>query len=262
MPKAQEYFENTFSINRETIEFNGWNKTEKEKLEGSLDLKEFKKLKKLDIQGNKITSINLSNCPNLEYLDLGGSPLTSINLAKNNKLKKISFDSCPIKQDLSIFSHLKNLEYLNINRTPLFGTLKSLSSSKLNHLTITECPKIEGGWEFLPNTLKKIEKDRDNLFGNLRNYQNNFPDWRKDHDFLISRISKLEQQLIEQEKITNKALKENEQQKKQLASEKETFLTTAGKLNNYISQLEEKLAQVQINKQNKQEERIEIPPKK
>ena len=37
------------------------------------------------------------------------------------------------------------------------------------------------------------------------------------------------------------------------------FLTTANKLNNYISQLEEKLAQVQINKQ---ETKIEIPPKK
>lgn len=175
MPKAQEYFENNFSINRETIEFNGWNKSEKEKLEGNLDLKEFKKLKKLDVQGNKITSINLSNCPNLEYLDLGGSPLTNINLAKNNKLKKISFAGCPINQNLSIFSHLKNLEYLNINRVPLLGTLKVLSNSKLSDLKIKECSKIEGGWEFLPTTLKKIEKDRDNLFGNLRDYQNNFP---------------------------------------------------------------------------------------
>src|SRR5438067_10502641 len=131
MPKAQGYFENTFSINRETIEFNGWNKPDQEKLEGSLDLKEFKKLKKLDIQGNKITSINLSNCPDLEYLDLGGSPLTNISLVKNNKLKKISFADCPINQNLSIFSHLKNLEYLNINKTPFSGTLKVLSASKL-----------------------------------------------------------------------------------------------------------------------------------
>lgn len=259
MPKAQEYFENTFSINRETIEFNGWNKPEKEKLEGSLDLKEFKKLKKLDIQGNKIASINLSNCPNLEYLDLGGSPLNNINLAKNNKLKKISFEGCPINQNLNILSHLKNLEYLNIKKTPFFGTLKVLSDSKLNNLKIKECPKIEGGWEFLPTTLKNIEKDRDNLFGNLRDYQNNFPAWRKDHDFLLSRITKLEKQLTEQEKITNKALKEKEQQEKQLANEKQTFLTTANKLNNYISQLEEKLTQIQTNEQRNQ---IEIPPKK
>ncbi len=76
---------------------------------------------------------------------------------------------------------------------------------------------------------------------------------------MLNRINKLEQQLIEQEKITNKVLKEKEQQEKQLASEKETFLTTANKLNKCISQLEEKLAQVQINKQ---ETKIEIPPKK
>ncbi|CAH1756383.1 10384_t:CDS:1 [Entrophospora sp. SA101] len=259
MPKAQGYFENTFSINREIIEYNGLNKPDQEKLEGNLDLKEFKKLKKLDIQGNKITSINLSNCPNLDYLDLGGNPLTNINLTKNNKLKKINFENCPINQNLSIFSHLKNLEHLTINKTSFFGTLKTLSDSKLIDLRVKECSKIEGGWEFLPTTLKKIEKDRDNLFGNLRDYQNNFPAWRKDHDFLLSRISKLEQQLIEQEKITNKVLKEKEQQEKQLASEKETFLTTAGKLNNYISQLEEKLAQTSINKQ---EAKIEIPPKK
>ncbi|CAI2186708.1 4791_t:CDS:2 [Funneliformis geosporum] len=216
MPKAQGYFENTFSIKRETIEYN-------------------------------------------EYIDVGGNPLTNINLTKNNKLKKISFADCPINQNLNIFSHLKNLEYLNINKTPFFGTLKVLSDSKLNDLKIKECSKIEGGWEFLPTTLKKIEKDQNNLFENLRDYQNNFPAWRKDHNFLLDRISKLEQQLIEQEKITNKVLKGKEQQEKQLANEKETFLTTANKLNNYISQLEEKLAETSINEQ---EAKIETPLKK
>jgi Leucine-rich repeat (LRR) protein len=99
----------------------------------------------LDIQGNKITSINLSNCPNLEYLDLGGNPLTNINLSKNSKLKKISFADYPINQNLSVFSHLKNLEYLNINKTPFFGSLRTLADSKLNDLKIKDCPKIEEG---------------------------------------------------------------------------------------------------------------------
>jgi len=72
----------------------------------------------------------------LEYLDLGGSPLTNVNLSKNSKLKIISFDDCPVNQDLSILSHLKSLEYLNIKKTPFFGSLKSLANSKLSTLKI------------------------------------------------------------------------------------------------------------------------------
>lgn len=203
----------------------------------------------MDIQGSKITSINLSNCPDLEYLDLGGSPLTSINLSKNNKLKKISFAGCPINQNLSIFSHLKNLEYLNINKTSFFGSLRTLADSKLNDLKIKDCPKIEEGWEYLPATLKTIEKTRDTLFRTLNNYQNNFPAWKKDHDFLISRISQLEKKLAEQEKITNKTLNEKEQLEKQLTREKQTFLTTADKLNNYASELEQKLVSLRVNEE-------------
>jgi len=69
----------------------------------------------------------------------------------------------------------------------------------------------------------------------------------------------LGKQLAEQEKITSKILNEKEQLEKQLANEKQIFLTTAEKLNNYVSQLEEQLTNLQNNNQ---EAKIEILPKK
>ncbi|CAG8547374.1 12628_t:CDS:2 [Ambispora gerdemannii] len=121
-------------------------------------------------------------------LDIGGNLITNLDLSNNPKLKHISVSGLKIKQDLNTFSHLKELEHLCLDSCDFYGSLRPLAETN--------------------------------------------------HDFLISRISKLEQQLIEQEKITNKVLKENEQSEKQLANEKQTFLTTAEKLNNYISQLE------------------------
>jgi hypothetical protein len=59
----------------------------------------------------------------------------------------------------------------------------------------------------------------------------------------------MEKKLAEQEKITNKILNEKEQLEKQLASEKKTFLTTADKLNNYVSELEQKLVNLQVNEE-------------
>src|SRR5207237_9150744 len=84
----------------------------------------------------------ITNKPKIKYLDisnrdLSGNPLTSIDLSRNSKLKKISLADClTTNQDLSVFSHLKDLEYLNINKTPFFGSLKTLTNSKLNSLKI------------------------------------------------------------------------------------------------------------------------------
>src|SRR4051812_30489196 len=106
MVNAQEFVSNNCSLLATEI------KADNKELEGELDLREYKKLKKIEIQYNKITSVNISQCLDLEKLDIGGNLITSLNLNNNSKLKLISVSGLSVKQDLNTFSHLKNLEYL------------------------------------------------------------------------------------------------------------------------------------------------------
>ncbi|RIA89346.1 hypothetical protein C1645_825040 [Glomus cerebriforme] len=223
MVKAQEYIENTFSLNREEIDLYGFT-PEKEKLEGSLNLREFKKLKRLIVPYHKITSLDLTNCLDLVLLDIGGNPLTSLDLSNNPKIKHISVSGLNIKQDLNTFFHLKELEHICLDSCDFYGSLKPLAKTHLKKLYMTNSWNIKGGWEFLPATLETIEcGKRKDIFGTLANYQNDSPTWRKDHDFLISRISRLEEKLTDQEKITKKILSEKEQLEKQLVTKNKLF---------------------------------------
>src|SRR6185312_4191985 len=155
---AQQYVENIFSINREEINLYEFT-PDKEKLEGDLDLRELKKLKRLIIPYHKITSLNITNCPDLELLDIGGNPLTSLDLSNNQKLKQISVSGLKIKQDLNTFSHLKELEHLCLDSCDFYGSLQPLAETSLVRLYVRNNLNIKGGWEFLPTTLKTIECD-------------------------------------------------------------------------------------------------------
>ena len=81
MVNAQEFISNNCSIQATEI------KVAEKNLEGEVDLREYKKLKKLEVQYNKITSLNLTSCPDLERLDIGGNLITKLDLGKNLKLK-------------------------------------------------------------------------------------------------------------------------------------------------------------------------------
>ena|SRR6185437_1622692 len=142
---AQQYIVNNFSINREEINLYEFTPS-KEKLEGELDLREFKKLKRLIVPYHQITSLNLTNCPDLELLDIGGNLLTSLDLSNNQKLKNIiSVSGLKIKQDLNTFSHLKELEHLCLDSCDFYGSLQPLTETSLVSLYVRNNLNIKEG---------------------------------------------------------------------------------------------------------------------
>jgi len=60
-----------------------------ESLKGHLDLSEYEALEKLDCHNNRLTSINLSNCPKLKYLDCSDNQLTELDLSNLTQLEEI-----------------------------------------------------------------------------------------------------------------------------------------------------------------------------
>ena len=107
--------------------------------------------------------IDLSDFVNLETF---AAPLytTGINVSKNKKLKVITISSSTntISSDLNIFSHLTELEHLDLGMVnkpsnDFCGSLKALENcKKLEFLCIGQNRKIIGGLEYLP--LEKLKR--------------------------------------------------------------------------------------------------------
>jgi len=53
-------------------------------LEGSLSLVDFTNLEELDLTGNKITSLDVNNCPKLRLVRCDNNPITSLKLVNRN----------------------------------------------------------------------------------------------------------------------------------------------------------------------------------
>lgn len=83
-----------------------------EKLEGKLDLKKFNRLQYLICSDNKLTEIDLSNCPQLISID-----------CRNNELKQLRFNN---KLDLKELRGSKN-KFTNINEILIHLDYKSLT---------------------------------------------------------------------------------------------------------------------------------------
>jgi hypothetical protein len=87
-------------------------------LEGHLDLRDFKNLKKLKCYYNHLTSLDISNCKKLE----------EIYCAANE-----------IKQDLAIFSHLKNLRILDLGYINSGSTFFKINQPNQLRVKIKTC---------------------------------------------------------------------------------------------------------------------------
>ena len=150
-------------------------------LEGHLDLRGFSNLEGLICSSNQLTSLDVSDCPRLEKiqgynnkissLDLSknkqlielnfcDNELSTLDLAENTKLRKLKIGGNKIESDLSIFSHLIDLEELRIGRgykkndytvNKFFGSLKPLVNlKKLVWLNINFQSDLEADLEYLP----------------------------------------------------------------------------------------------------------------
>lgn len=160
MVNAQEYLNKYFPTNERVniSKLNIYNQN----LTGHLDLSTFPNLKELNCFFNHLTSLDISNCPLLEEVRVSA-----------NK----------IHQNLSVFSHLKNLKILDLGNSDsisyyydnnslknkfkkkilikltaksflnnnFYGSLKSLENCKnLEHLCLVFQDEITEGLEYLP----------------------------------------------------------------------------------------------------------------
>ncbi|RHZ36552.1 hypothetical protein [endosymbiont GvMRE of Glomus versiforme] len=151
----------------------------KEKLTGSLNFNDFVNLEKLDCSSNGffngtlncltydgIDTLDISNCEKLVELNCSANfSLSNLSLPKKGeKLAKIT-NSCSdcggtsnFLNDLSIFSHLENLEELDLGYNLLFaGSLEPLKNlTKLKHLDIYKTD-IDSGLEYLSDSLEYFD---------------------------------------------------------------------------------------------------------
>ncbi|WNE40369.1 MAG: Chromosome partition protein Smc [Mycoplasmataceae bacterium] len=159
-------------------------------LEGSLKIEGFIGLKVLACDRNQLTNLAIEDCPQLKII-----------ICLENQLK----------QDLTTFAKLENLEYLYIENNDIFGSLQPLQNlTKLKYLNIsTTC--LDSGLEFLPKSLEtfrcewtKFEKKLKGYFGTSTNekYKSFQEDQKKEQSIKFlkeenKKISLLENELTE-----------------------------------------------------------------
>ena len=174
MITLQQQFEKDFpNKNIEDI-LNGGEKYEKTKFTNyDLDLREYKKLWRIFLTGNKITSINLSGCRELKWLELNRNNLTSVDflntLPNIRNLERLYIHSNDIQPtDISIFSKFTNIKVLKIGtteyhlkqgkRNKFYGSLKSWQNLTKLEYSCIEATDVDSGLEYLPLNLVKLNK--------------------------------------------------------------------------------------------------------
>jgi len=144
----------------------------KKKLTGSLDLRDFVSLEKLNCSWNQLSDLNLSDCNQLKYLECHNNYLQDLKLpSRAEKLTTLDVSNNNLSErDLSMFSHLVNLESLEAGNKVIMdqseqvkieqgtynrfhGSLEPLKNlSKLEFLAIDNTD-INSGVEHLPSGL-------------------------------------------------------------------------------------------------------------
>jgi len=131
----------------------------KRDLEKGLKLKGFTNLEKLNCSENKLTNLDLSDCPKLIELKCNNNQLRDLNFLKSvNNLRNISLYNNPkiSFSSLANLGHLKELDYLNVANCRVKGSLKNLENlNKLEGIDISSTD-INEGLEYLPKNCKKL----------------------------------------------------------------------------------------------------------
>lgn len=115
----------------------------------------------------KITHLNFSGYNDLVSLNFQDSSLTNLKLSiEGEKLTKLTFNNNQLS-DLTVFSHLANLEKLYLGNNNFSGTLWPLRNlNKLKELFIVGT-KLDRGLEYLPSSVEEFYCDKDSHFSKL-----------------------------------------------------------------------------------------------
>lgn len=184
MTETQNWLEENFplTIRKKITSLNIGNK----KLENSLKLEGFINLKELNCWGNKITHLEVINCPHLEEIDCENNKLvdlnikdcpqlkklyaysnllTNLDLSRNSKMEELNIDNNNFPpQDLSFLSHLNNLKKLWLGNNVegiikqgvynrFTGSLKFLKGMDKLELCDISNTDLDSGLEYLPKKL-------------------------------------------------------------------------------------------------------------
>lgn len=141
-------------------------------LEGELELEGFSSLERIEGFKNKLTKLEIINCPKVSYLNISYNLFEKLGSLGNlvpERLVSLSIHNNNFsQQDLSCFSRFINLEYLYIDNgekeriteniyNRFYGSLEPLKNLKrLKLLDISETD-VGSGLEYLSLSLKKIE---------------------------------------------------------------------------------------------------------
>jgi hypothetical protein len=115
----------------------------------------------------KITYLNFSGYNDLVSLNFQDGSLTNLKLPiEGEKLTKLTFNDNQLS-DLTVFSHLANLEELYLGNNNFSGTLWPLRNlNKLKELFIVGT-KLDRGLEYLPSSVEEFYCDKDSHFSKL-----------------------------------------------------------------------------------------------
>jgi Leucine-rich repeat (LRR) protein len=132
-------------------------------LAGELDLTEFIDLEYLDCSNNKLTSLNLNNLDKLKVVDCSFNELTSLQIDNCRSINILNVKNQPLSGELSIFSHLVNLERLNLIATNFSGSLRPLRTCLNLKILYIAGTNIDSGIEYLPKNIGVVYCNNENI---------------------------------------------------------------------------------------------------
>src|SRR6185312_4304784 len=139
-------------------------------LEGYLDLRDFVNLRKLNISHNRITGIDISCCDDLTKLVCSNNFISRLDLTNNLNLEFIDVSKNRISANLSIFSHLRRLEFLDLE----YDLITNLGILEVR-IDEGEISGKEAQKEFLKKRIKSEElgfSASETFFGSLESLTN------------------------------------------------------------------------------------------
>ena len=143
----------------------------KQELKGTLRLKGFTNLKRLNCSNNQLTSLDLSDCPNLIELDCSNNKFTNLNFLKLiEKLEQLNISNCSAKGSLKSLANLKNLEVLFITNTNLNEGLEYLPTS---------CKKLVCNSNPPTKIMEELDKNKCSEEDSYNKKYYNLDRWRK-----------------------------------------------------------------------------------
>ncbi|CAH1766990.1 24152_t:CDS:2 [Entrophospora sp. SA101] len=152
-------------------------------LTGKLDLSDFVNLEVLDCHHNGLTTLNITNCRQLKILHCYDNKLTDLKLPSSaEQLTYLSLSNNNLSpRDLSMFSHLVNLEALviDISNTDIDSGLEYLPDSLKNFYCsagLREDARCQTIYNLFANEQGKVETEK---YGRIKKFPQKLQNYKQ-----------------------------------------------------------------------------------